>query len=77
MNYETLNSPDEPLPANEEGDVRFHHDEYLHECWQYLEYRTAEWTEPHGECCHDEWWECAVCGTCFSEQELKRLGEAA
>jgi hypothetical protein len=60
MNYETFQAPDEVPDAD-------------HECGRYLEYRSAEWTEGHGERCRDEWWECAVCGDKFTGEELDVL----
>ena len=63
MNYETFQAPDEVPDVGESG----------HECGRYLEYRSAEWTEGHGERCRDEWWECAVCGEKFTGEELDVL----
>lgn len=34
-------------------------------------YREADWVEPHGEHCRQEWWECD-CGERFTEDELSR-----
>jgi len=35
--------------------------------------READWIEIHGERCHEEWWECAVCGEKFTGEELDTL----
>jgi hypothetical protein len=55
---------------DEQGDVRFHHDDFAHDCREHLVYREADWIEVHGEHCRDEWWECAVCGEYFTGREL-------
>lgn len=36
-----------------------------------LHVKYAESTEPHGERCLDEWWECDHCQWKFSEEDLK------
>jgi hypothetical protein len=41
-----------------------------HDCREHLVYREHEWTEPHGERCWQQWWECAICGERFTEDEL-------
>ena len=51
-----------------------------HDCTLNLEFREVEWIESHGldwggEPCHEEWWECQVCGELFSEKELRKLNE--
>jgi uncharacterized protein with PIN domain len=38
-----------------------------------LKYRYAEWVEPHGERCAQEWYECPGCREIFTESELGRL----
>jgi hypothetical protein len=70
MNYETFETTDDTLSLSlsPEEDVRFHYDgDVYHACEDFLEWRRADWTEPHGEICHEQWWDCQFCGECFSE----------
>lgn len=39
-----------------------------HECIEHLRHRSHEWRERHGEPCHQEWDECAICGEVFDER---------
>lgn len=39
-----------------------------HECIEHLRHRSHEWRESHGEPCHQEWDECAICGEVFDER---------
>lgn len=47
-----------------------------------MEYRHHEWVETHGLDCgpyergRDQWWECAVCGDKFTEQELEEINRS-
>ena len=53
-----------------------------HDCREHLEYRHHEWVETHGLDCgpyergRDQWWECAVCGDKFTEQELEEINRS-
>jgi hypothetical protein len=54
-----------------------------HDCLDHLVYRECESVETHGldtgpyEIFWDRWFECAICGDQFSDQELAELTEGA
>jgi hypothetical protein len=52
-----------------------------HDCLDYLEPRSADWTEPHGLDCGpyehgaDEWYHCSECGSDYTVEEVRKMYE--
>lgn len=47
-----------------------------HNCLDHLVMRSGTSVEPHGETHYDEWDECSVCNTRYTEDEVRRMWDA-
>ena len=63
--------PNGVKPEDEHSQDYCKPEDETHDCIDHLQVHQHEWTEPHGERCYQEWWECSLCGEEFTGRETK------